>query len=177
MALSTWITAMVFVEPAINVKLTPFGLLPQIWIGLLSIVTFLLTLVQMLADWRGRAQGHHRSCEIYAEVKSGCRLLATQGHQITGEEYQRLQAKYDLAGQVGTFVPEREFLRQKQRHYLKVTMSTYLDDHPGVWLWWLRVALFLRDNCNIDLLKTHEAQEPKAKKSGHSLREGGSRGK
>src|SRR5690242_18553202 len=55
LAASTWLAALVFVEPRINLRLTPSGFDPQVWIGLLSTATFFLTILQIRTDWRGRA--------------------------------------------------------------------------------------------------------------------------
>ena len=55
MALSTWLTAVVFIEPRLNVKLTPFGIDPQLWVGLLGVFTFFLSIVQLRVDWKGRS--------------------------------------------------------------------------------------------------------------------------
>ena len=69
LGLSTWLVALAFVQPRINVRLTPFGLDTQIWMGMLSVAIFFLTLVQFKTDWKGRADAHKRTLEMYAEVK------------------------------------------------------------------------------------------------------------
>jgi hypothetical protein len=43
-------------------------------------------------------------------------------------------------------IPERAFLRCKQRHVIKVFISKYLDDHPAVSISFLRIKIWLRDN-------------------------------
>jgi hypothetical protein len=45
LGLSLWLVALAFVAPQIEVDLTPFHLRKEIWIGLLSIGTFFLSLV------------------------------------------------------------------------------------------------------------------------------------
>jgi hypothetical protein len=42
MALMTWLTAVVFIEPGIFVKVTPFGVEPPVWVGFLGIFWFFL---------------------------------------------------------------------------------------------------------------------------------------
>src|SRR5690348_8982762 len=64
LAASTWLAALVFVEPRINLHLTPRGFDPQVWIGLLSVATFFLTILQMRTDWRGKSDAHARSLII-----------------------------------------------------------------------------------------------------------------
>ncbi len=146
LATSTWLVALVFIERRINVHLTPAGLDPQVWIGLLSIATFFFTILQMRTDWRGRADAHGRSLEMYAEVKRECGYLLASGSTINQAECQRLLARYDMATDVGVKVPENAFLKYKKRHLTKVAVSKHLDAHPGTSMLLFRLRLWKRDN-------------------------------
>src|SRR5260370_42077564 len=42
LALSTWLAALAFVAPNINLSLTPFGLDSQLWVGFLSVAVLFL---------------------------------------------------------------------------------------------------------------------------------------
>ena len=79
LGLSSWLVALAFVEPRINVRLTPFGWDSQIWIGVLAVATFFLTIVQLKTDWKGRANEHKRTFDIYAEVKREAGYLLAAG--------------------------------------------------------------------------------------------------
>lgn len=146
LAASTWLAALVFVEPRINLHLTPSGFDPQVWIGLLSTATFFLTILQMRTDWRGRADAHSRSLAMYAEVKRECGYLLASGVATSQTECQRLLARYDMATDFGTKVPENAFLRYKKRHLTKVAISKHLDAHPGTSTLLFRWRLWKRDN-------------------------------
>src|SRR5437870_2248961 len=61
LALSAWIAALAFVEPRLNVSLTPFGLDSQLWGGLLAVITLFLSIVQLRTDWKGRSDAHRRT--------------------------------------------------------------------------------------------------------------------
>jgi hypothetical protein len=146
MALSTWLTAVVFIEPRLNVKLTPFGVDPQLWVGFLGVFTFFLSIAQLRVDWKGRSDAHQRSFDLYAEVKRECGyLLASQG-SMTAENCQRVLSRYDLATEVGTHLPESEFLVQKRNHLRKVEISKHLDKHPSSSILLLRIKFWWRDN-------------------------------
>jgi hypothetical protein len=144
LASSTWLAALAFVDPQIGVRLTPFHLESAIWIGLLATATFFLTLVQMKADLKGRADSHRRALETYSAVKREA------GYAIGAEPDEatcrRVMDRYDMAGVVSVSVPEREFVRQKRRHYAKIAMSKHIDTHPFVSLPLLRFKLWWRDN-------------------------------
>jgi hypothetical protein len=147
MALSTWLTAVVFIEPRINVKLTPFGIDPQLWVGLLGVFTFFLSIVQLRVDWKGRSDAHKRSFDLYSEVKRECGYLLASQEALTAENCQRVLSRYDLATEVGTHLPENEFLAQKRNHLRKIEISKRLDKHPSASILLLRMKFWWRDNC------------------------------
>ena len=146
MALSTWLTAVVFIEPRINVKLTPLSIDPQLWVGFLGIFTFFLSIVQLRVDWKGRSDAHKRSFDLYSEVKRECGYLLASQKPLTADSCQRVLARYDLATEVGTHIPEKEFLAQKRNHLQKIEVSKFLDKHPSASILLLRLRFWWRDN-------------------------------
>jgi len=146
MALSTWLTAIVFIEPRINIKLTPFGFDPQLWIGFLGIFTFFLSIVQLRVDWKGRSDAHKRSFDLYSEVKRECGYLLASQKPLTPDSCQRVLSRYDLATEVGTHLPENEFLAQKRNHLQKIEISKLLDKHPSASILLARMRFWWRDN-------------------------------
>jgi hypothetical protein len=146
LALSTWLVALVFVEPRINASLTPLGLDPQIWIGVLGVLTFFSTVLQMKTDWKAKSDTHSLSLSMYAEIKRECGYLLAAGQELSRTECQRLFDRYDMATEVAAKVPEKEFLRQKRRHKMKVAISRHLDTHPAASILLTRFRLWYRDN-------------------------------
>lgn len=145
LGLSTWLAALSFVAPRINLSLTPFGLDPQLWTGLLSVATLFLAIAQLKTDWKGRSDAHRRTLDIYAEVKREAGYLLARGE--TGEQAcRRVLARYDMASAVGIEMPERHFLPEKRRHKLKVAVSKHLDTHPGASIMLTRLRFWMRDN-------------------------------
>lgn len=157
-ALSTYIAAMGLIEPKYGLKLS-FGSDPQFWIGCIALVVFFLTVVQFKNDWKSRSEDHAKSCEEYARVKSDCRALRKSGVNITNPMHERVRAQYDRAQELGTHIPDRDFLRGKAHHLRKVFVSKYLDTHPGAYPLLVLLKLFLRDNLNFKLLPQDEAQK------------------
>ncbi len=145
MSLSTWLVALAFVEPRINVRLTPFGLDSQIWVGTLSVAMFFLTIIQFKTDWKGRADAHKRTFDIYAEVKREAGYLLATG-EIDEAACRSVLSRYDMASAVGIAIPEGQFLPRKQRHLIKVALSKHLDTHPSASLLITRVRFWIRDN-------------------------------
>lgn len=130
LGLSTWTVALVFVDPQIDLRLTPSGFEPIIWVGLLSIGTFFLSVAQLRLDLKGRSEAHNRSMRLYADVKAAVGAALKKGVDISLPEYQRLSDRYALANELAIEVPERDFLAAKQRHVVKVAFSRHLDQHP-----------------------------------------------
>jgi hypothetical protein len=144
LGVSTWLVALSFVEPRLNVALTPFGWDSQIWVGTLGTGVFFLTLLQIKTDWKGRSDAHKRTLELYAEVKREAGYLMSAG-EYDRAACQRVFSSYDLASAVGISISEADFLRQKQRHLVKISLSKALDERPAASLLLLRMRLWLRD--------------------------------
>jgi hypothetical protein len=146
LASSTWLVAVVFVEPRIGARVTPYGFDPQLWTGILSVLTFFLSIVQLKVDWKGCSDAHKRSFEMYSEVKRECGYILSNGTLVTKESCERVLARYDMATDVGSAVAESEFLRQKRRHLQKSEISRYLGQHPFASISLLRIRMWWRDN-------------------------------
>ena len=145
LGLSTWLVALAFIEPTINVRLTPFHWDTQMWGGLLAIGTFFLTIVQFKTDWKSLAEAHKRTLDLYAEVKREVGyLLASE--VFTDEDCRRVLTRYDMASAIGLNIKESEFLPQKRRHLLKIAASKRLDTHPSTAFLLFRIRIWLRDN-------------------------------
>jgi hypothetical protein len=149
LATSVWLTAVIFIEPRLNVMLTPFHLDPQLWVGLLGVFTFSLSILQLRVDWKGQSDAHKRSFDLYAQVKNECRFLLSAEGILTREACQRALTMFELADDVGRQIPEREFLKQKRKHLQKVAMSKYLDTHPWASLFLLKLRMWIKTNLTL----------------------------
>ena len=146
LALSTWLVALAFVQPQINLSLTPFSLDPTLWVGLLAIMTFLLSVVQMKVDWKGLSDAHTRSCALYASVHREAGYVLAGAVDSDDQACRQLIERFDLAGVVGIGIPENQFLAQKRRHLMKKAISKYLDTHPAASIFLTRTRFWFRDN-------------------------------
>jgi len=145
LGLSAWLVALAFVEPRINYKLTPFNLDPQLWMGLLAVFTFCLTIFQLKTDWKARSDSHKRSLQLYAEVKREAGyVLSMNDHDE--HACRRVQARYDMASASGIEIPEKQFIVQKRRHKMKIQMSKHLDTNPSASIWLTRIRYWFQDN-------------------------------
>lgn len=141
---SAWLVALAFVEPSLNKALTPGGLEPQIWTGMLAVTVFALSIVQLRVDWKGRTDAHARAFEGFAEVKRDAGFVLASAEVVTEEVCRPIFARYGSAS--STPVPEPEFLLQKRRHLLKIAVSRHLDVNPAASPALTKVRFWMRDN-------------------------------
>lgn len=141
---AAWTTALALCDPVFAARLTPLHWSPVFWIGLLSIATFIATLVQLKLDLRGKSDAHRRAFDAQTEIKHAAN--DAEQHPDDGERAAAVRAKVALAAGVGVSIPERQFLRQKAIHLRKVAISRILDDRPFASLPLLRTQLWWRDN-------------------------------
>ncbi|NOU14190.1 MAG: hypothetical protein HOO92_09560 [Methylococcaceae bacterium] len=145
MVISVYIVAMAFVDPALVPILIPDQWNLVLWIGMLSIGTFIISMLQIMVNWKARADAHHRSFGMYAEAKSKCIELLNANGAISREAYNSVHTRYDMATDIGIHIEDARFLKLKQKHLLKVEISKILDQRPAACVWWLRVILWWRD--------------------------------
>ena len=145
LAVSSWLISLAFVDRDTAVALTPGEMDSRHWMGWLSMGTFLLTLVQLKVDWKGRAVEHRRSFDAYVAIKREAGyVLAT--HPLDEGAVRRVLASYDVASASGAVIAEADFLSQKRRHKMKVAISKHLDTHPASSLLVTRLKFWWRDN-------------------------------
>ena len=146
LGLSIWLLALVFVDPEISIAVTPFHLNPSLWLGLVSVLTFFLSMVQVKVDWKGQADKHAQALAMYAAVKRECSYLLASERVLPMHECHDVLVKYEMAGSLGVEIPENDFLKQKRRHLLKIQISKHLDTHPSASILLVKFQLWRRDN-------------------------------
>lgn len=141
--LSTWLTAMVFVQPQVAVELSPRGISKDLWLGLLSIGAFALSLIQLQVNWKGRAESYKQAAATMGTfMKENRPIESSTDDTLINQALLRYQFVTDNL----TPIPDSDFLKLKQQHKLKVEISRYLDQHPSANLSLLRIKLWWRDN-------------------------------
>lgn len=143
--MSAWLTALALAEPQYLTVLAPFDIAPKLWLGLLAVFTFCLSLIELKSEWKTKAEAHARSLTMFGEVKREAGYLLVSREGIPLHEFQRLAARYDMAGDVGIKIPDNQFLHLKRKHKIKVEISKRLDRRPSAPVLVLKVELFFRD--------------------------------
>lgn len=147
LSLSLWIVTTVFIDPMIEFKLTPFGLNPIIWSGLLAICNFLLSIVQLKVNWSGLAQSHEQASKYFSEVKQSVRDL--RGRNPSESDIKNIIDRYKLGSKMCISIPEKLFLKTKRHHKMKVLISKHLDANPSTPIFLAEIYLCVKDFMNI----------------------------
>ncbi|MHC5057063.1 MAG: hypothetical protein ACYTKD_20490 [Planctomycetota bacterium] len=142
---AVWLNAMVFVEPAISLRLSPLGIDSKLWLGLLAIAAFFLSVAHVRIGWKSKRNAHAKARAFYASIKTECRHLLSRSKEVDDACFKSLMDRYAFGGEVLVEIPEARFLSLKKRHKLKVLISRYMDRRPGASLLCLRFRLWWRD--------------------------------
>src|SRR5258705_6080518 len=85
---SVWLVAMAFVDPEIAKNFALLNFSPTITIGMLAVVTFVLSLLQLRTDWKYQSERFDQAAKAYAESKLELRCILNS--EIIGvEDYNR----------------------------------------------------------------------------------------
>lgn len=141
--LSLWLIAMVWVQPAIADKLSPPGIQRDIWLGLLAILTFALSLVQILVNWKEKANSYHQAMLTLSTYVKELRLLWNSDDKA---QIENALIRYQAITEPLLPIPDSQFLKLKKRHKMKILVSKFLDRNPGTNMTLLRAIVWWRSN-------------------------------
>lgn len=143
-ALSVAATAVAFVSGEKKVSIGIFSWHLQELAGLLTVVIFVLALVDLVVDWRGESWAHDDAAKRLGELKLRFRG-ATIGQEVVDTGGVDLAGEYERTMNAIAPIPDRHFLALKAKHKRKIAVSQMLDTEPGAPIWLLRLRLLRRD--------------------------------
>jgi len=146
---SAWLSAIVFAGEVVISYLNPTDIDNSIFVGMVSVSIFVISLIQMKTDWKQKSEAHKEAVKSYSQIKLQLAALLSQ-QVITNADYEASREKYMSIGSFSTPIPDAQFLRLKKKHKLKVELSKLLGQFPGASLFLLRLKIWWRDNfqCN-----------------------------
>lgn len=139
LALSVVATAFAFAAGDTEVTLLGVTLDRSTWLGWFAVVTFTLTLADLVLDWRGSARRHEEAVRQLAGLKAEYRNLVPAGAEAAAGD--RLTERYQAVMDTIPEIPERRFLALKAAHLRKSELSQALSKNPGSTLRQARRAL------------------------------------
>jgi len=139
--LSVVIVATVWLDPEIVNSLHISMKVTKIVLGICSIVFFFLSLLELRADWRVRAERHNQACETLGKLKAECREILDSGDPNPQCIRDQCQAcSWALNSLVK--IPDSKFNKLKTRHIKKIELGKLIETYPGIPAFLLSLILF-----------------------------------
>jgi len=122
------------------------GAKTRIFVGLFSIFTLVMTYLAGQLAWRLKAEKHANSAEKYFDFKKECKDSSDRINEGDAGTIAKLNEKYKAVSSSAEKISDKDFLKIKKKHMLKVLISKHLDKHPSTSLIMFRIKLWFRDN-------------------------------
>lgn len=132
MALSILATGVAFITSPAELTIGPVTARVQVWVGVLTCVIFLASIVELLVEWRRRAWAHGEAARSLADLKAQYRH-ARRDASLVHSDVDLLAAYDDAMDALKALrvpIPESQFNRLKARHLRKVALSARISARP-----------------------------------------------
>jgi hypothetical protein len=138
---SILLCAFVFADEAIVRLLGVTSEMGRFLVGFASIGVFILSMMELLANWTAAGQRHADAVVALTELKSKYRAVYAQREKTTPGRLDRLGREYGRVTRVVPPVPERLFNRLKSKHRFKRSLSRCISAHPDApwWILWTKL--------------------------------------
>jgi hypothetical protein len=100
------------------------------WLGCLAVLTFAVTLVDLVVDAGGSARRRADAVSLLFNLKADYGRPLPSGQELATLE--RLRERYVSTMDLLPEIPERHFNRLKAQHIRKVEISKILSETPGI---------------------------------------------
>jgi hypothetical protein len=124
----------VFLDPDILKTLSISPASSKVVLGITSIIVFLLSLVQLRVNWKGKSELFDGSLETLCKLKSECGILLESSNS-SEEEILRQCKNYNETLAKLPKIQDRLFPKLKAKHKRKVELSKYIDTRPESPYW------------------------------------------
>lgn len=135
---SVILCAAVFLDPVILKILNISPASSKVVLGITSTLVFLLSLVQLRVNWKGKGELFDRSLETLCKLKSECGLLL-ETTNISDEEILKQCKNCNETLAKLPKIQDRLFPKLKAKHKRKVELSRYIDTRPESPYWLTRL--------------------------------------
>jgi hypothetical protein len=144
-AFSTWLCAMVFVDPVMAKKISPIDD-DRLWLGCLAIVSFVMSIMDLRLNFKSKRDLHMRAVEFFSKMKIRARTILSDGISLDESELKMFLEEYKISAPEQVIIPDSKFNSLKKRHLMKVLVSKHLDEHPGASIILFKLRVWLRDS-------------------------------
>ena len=142
LTLSIAATAGAFVSGSVTLHLGPFKGGIATWLGAITAIIFLLTLIDLIADWSKRLWEHEDAVRFLSHLKMEMRSVTISG--TDAETELDIRSLYQKTMTEVIPIPDRKFLKLKAKHQRKIAVSKLIDSHRGAPVMYLRVLAIIQ---------------------------------
>lgn len=142
---SAWITVLSLADQKYTKVLTTGEFAPAELIGLVAVLTFILSIFQLRVNWKQLSDRYAQAASSYVTAKH---LLRQALNEDAGEAA-GLQDAIRFYSQIGRDhipIPDRKFNALKRRHLIKVFVSKELSENPGANIFIIKLRFWLKSN-------------------------------
>lgn len=146
LAISTVLVASTFID---SQTLLHFSLSKEnahIIFGLCSILVFLLSIVSLVVNWKGKSRQHREAFNALISLKSEWKEVLSYYDKFDEQNLKEFTRKSSLIISNLIPIPDNRFNQLKARHYKKVKLSKMISAHPGSSILLLRILIFFRSS-------------------------------
>ena len=110
-------------------------------INVSSILTFLMSLISLVVDWKGKSEKNDQACNQLSRLKDEYRVILSEPTKLTQTTLKEQTDKYNQLFSMLPKIPNKLFNKLKLKHKKKVELSKLIDKYPGANIWVLRIKL------------------------------------
>lgn len=136
------VASFAFTSNDVTVRLIGVSASRITWMGWLGLGVFFLTLVDLVVDWRKKAERYGEAARRLAALKSSYRGLNID--RLGSSEIADLSRHYGFVMGDAPPMRDRTFINLKAAHVRKLALSRLVSEHPGASVWRLRFDLLRR---------------------------------
>lgn len=150
--LSATIAFLAFSSDMLKSLLLPAFLKDTVVFAGLSLLLFVISVVQWRVGWKERGAAHNDAASALSRLKHELAKTLSGTNAVAEEVFRNHMIQYQYINDSIVKIPEKLFLKLKRRHKSKVELSALLDVYPGASIWLLKFKVLLRDNFGISLI-------------------------
>lgn len=137
--------ALSFVSDSVLDYINPFPFGLSGGLKIVSLIVFVLVLVQLKVNWKGRSTQHKDAATNWFRAKNSA-TMALADEPIEKSKFEVAVANYNSAGDASIPIPDNLFLKCKSHHLRKVEISKRLSQKPFASPLIESFRLWIRDN-------------------------------
>lgn len=117
----------------------------ELIIGWFSILTFICSIISILVNWKQQSELHlNASVEISSLLNELREILDDPVKSSNNQLVESFNRKYIQINNILPKVPNKLFNRLKSKHFRKIELSKFIDQHKSKPYWYLKLKFYVQ---------------------------------